>query len=68
MEAKPILQTLVGKALDLAQVEVIEEWELDQLSKHKRKYKQLRESELLDIQLKERANTRKNEETDRRVL
>jgi len=31
----PILQVLVGKALDQAQVEVTEEWEYDQLAKHK---------------------------------
>ena len=59
---------MIGKALDQAQVEVTEEWELDQLAKHKLRYKQLRESELIDIQLKEKANTRKNEEVDRRVL
>ncbi len=28
METRPILQVLIGKALDQAQVEVIEEWEL----------------------------------------
>jgi len=34
-EARPILQVLVGKSLDQAQVEVTEEWEYDQLAKHK---------------------------------
>lgn len=67
-EARPILQVLVGKSLDQAQVEVIEEWEYEQLAKHKAQYKQLRESELVETQRMEAANTRKNEEQDRRVL
>jgi len=67
-EARPVLQVLVGKALDQAQVEVIEEWEYAQLMKHKAQYKQLRESELVETQRMEAANTRKNEEQDRRVL
>lgn len=36
--------------------------------KHKAQYKQLRESELVETQRMEAANTRKNEEQDRRVL
>jgi hypothetical protein len=67
-EARPILQVLVGKSLDQAQVEVTEEWEYEQLAKHKAQYKQLRESELVETQRMEAANTRKNEEQDRRVL
>ena len=38
-EASPILQVLVGKALEQAQIEVIEEWEFRQLMKHKAQYK-----------------------------
>ena len=38
-EASPILQVLVGKALDQAQVEVTEEWEYEQLANHKAQYK-----------------------------
>lgn len=48
LEARPVLQVLVGKALDQALVEVTEEWEMEQLYKHKRTFKQLRESELLE--------------------
>ena len=59
---------LVGKSLDQAQVEVTEEWEYEQLAKHKAQYKQLRESELVETQRMEAANTRKNEEQDRHVL
>jgi len=47
---------------------VIEEWELAQLKKHKTQFKQLRESELIETQRMEAANSRKNEEQDRRVL
>lgn len=68
MEARPILQVLVGKALDQALIEVTEEWELKQFLKHKRTYKQLRESELLETQRQEAENLRRNDEIDRRNL
>lgn len=38
LEAEPVLQVLVGKALELAQIEAIEEFEKRELSKHKRLY------------------------------
>jgi hypothetical protein len=36
LEVEPILQVLVGKALEHAQVEAIEEFEKRELAKHKR--------------------------------
>jgi hypothetical protein len=33
---EPILQVLVGKALEDAQIEVIEDYEVSELDKHKR--------------------------------
>jgi len=35
LEAEPILQVLVGKALELAQIEAIEMFEKKELAKHK---------------------------------
>lgn len=46
-EAEPILQVLIGKSLELARIEVIEEHEDSQMKKHRENYKKLRESELL---------------------
>ena len=46
-EVKPVLEVLVGKALELAQIEVLEQEEEKILANHKRIYKQRREAELL---------------------
>ena len=35
LEAEPILQVLVGKALELAQIESIEDYEKRELAKHR---------------------------------
>ena len=49
-EAEPILQVLVGKALELAQIEVIEDYERKLLIEHKKRNKTIRESTLLELQ------------------
>lgn len=46
-EVEPILQVLIGKSLELARIEVIEEYERAEMIKHREDYKKLRESELL---------------------
>jgi hypothetical protein len=48
LEAEPILQVLIGKALELAQIEAIETFENQELSKHKRLFLQMKEAELLE--------------------
>jgi hypothetical protein len=48
LEAEPILQVLVGKALELAQIEAIEEFEANELAKHKKLFLQIKEAELMD--------------------
>ena len=55
LEVEPILQVLVGKALEHARIEVIEEYEKEQLEKAKAKYKQKRECELMETQRLEAA-------------
>lgn len=67
-EAEPILQVLVGKALEHARIEVIEEYEADNLEAAKQKYKQKREAELIGTQRVEAARVRKMDEVQRRAL
>ena len=67
-EAEPILQVLVGKAIEHAKMEVIEEYEEEQLRAAKAKYKQVREAELVETQRLEAARTRKMNEITRRAL
>lgn len=50
LEAEPILQVLVGKALEQSVIEVIEEYELDKLNLHKKQFKTIRESDLIQTQ------------------
>ena len=59
---------LVGKALELAQIEGLESEEEKILAAHKRIYKQRREAELLQTQRVEAARQRVMDEIDRRVL
>ena len=68
LEAEPILQVLVGKALEDAQIEVIEEYEVNELQKHKRMFMQLKDAELIETQRMEAARKRRIDETERRNL
>lgn len=68
LEAEPILQVLVGKAIELAQIEAIEEFEKRELSKHKRLFLQIKEAELMEAQRMEAARKRRTDESERRNL
>ena len=68
MEAEPVLQVLVGKALELAQIEAIEAFEKTELDKHKRLFLQIKEAELMETQRMEAARKRRIEEQERRNL
>lgn len=59
---------LVGKSIEHARIEVIEEHEESELAKHKRKFHQLKEAELMETQRLEEARQRKTDEIDRRNL
>ena len=50
LESEPILQVLCGKALEQARVEVLEDFECQQLTQHRETYKKLREAEVLYTQ------------------
>ena len=67
-EVEPILQVLVGKSIEHARIEVIEEYEGQVLAKHKRRFLQLKEAELMETQRLEEARARKSDEVDRRNL
>jgi shikimate kinase len=58
----------VGKALELAQIEVIEQFERNELSKHKKLFLQMKEAELMETQRMEAARKRRTEENERRNL
>lgn len=68
LEVEPILQVLVGKALEAAQIEVIEDFENGELSKHKKLYQQIKEAELMETQRMEASRKRRIDETERRNL
>ena len=68
LEAEPVLQVLVGKALELAQIEAIEAFEKTELDKHKKLFLQIKEAELMETQRMEAARKRRIEEQERRNL
>lgn len=68
LEAEPILQVFVGKALELAQIEAIETFENMELAKHKRLFLQMKEAELMETQRMEAARKRRMDESERRNL
>lgn len=59
---------LVGKSIEHARIEVIEEFEAMLLKEHKIKFLQIKEAELMETQRLEEARSRKNDEIDRRNL
>jgi len=68
LEVEPILEVLIGKALEEAKIEALEEWEKAELLKHKHEYERVHESELMEVQRLEAAYNRRVEETQRRKL
>ena len=59
---------LVGKALELSRIEVLEEYEKEELEKHKKNYELIREAELMEVQRMEAMHLRKTLEDKRRQL
>ena len=55
LEVAPVLEVLVGKALEQGRIEALEEWEKLELHKHKSQYEDLREAELMEVQRVEAA-------------
>ncbi|NXI57899.1 RSPH3 protein, partial [Chloroceryle aenea] len=66
VEVKPILEVLIGKTVEQALLEVMEEEELAQLRAHQRAYAELRNAELAEVQRLEEQDRRYREEKERR--
>mmetsp|Transcript_23766 Transcript_23766/g.33253 ORF Transcript_23766/g.33253 Transcript_23766/m.33253 type:complete len:359 (+) Transcript_23766:209-1285(+) len=67
LEVEPILEVLVGKSLDHALMEVLEEEELKDLQNHKQNFEQKRNTMLAQVQRIEASEMRRIEEKDRRL-
>jgi len=67
LEVEPILEVLIGKTLDHALMEVLEEEELKELAAHKQDFEQKRNTMLAEVQRIEAAEKRRIEEKDRRI-
>ncbi|XP_010121165.1 PREDICTED: radial spoke head protein 3 homolog, partial [Chlamydotis macqueenii] len=68
VEVKPILEVLIGKTVEQALLEVMEEEELAHLWAHQRAYAELRNAELAELQRLEEEERRRQEEKERRRL
>lgn len=67
LEVDPILEVLVGKTLEQAMMEVMEEEELAAMKQHQDQFEQIRNVELAETQRMEEAEKRRFEEKERRV-
>ncbi|NWW34201.1 RSPH3 protein, partial [Panurus biarmicus] len=68
IEVKPILEVLVGKTVEQALLEFMEEEELVQLWSHQRTFAELRNAEFAELQRLEEQDRRIREEKERRRL
>uniref|UniRef100_A0A8D0G413 Radial spoke head 3 n=1 Tax=Sphenodon punctatus TaxID=8508 RepID=A0A8D0G413_SPHPU len=66
IEVKPMLEVLVGKTIEQALLEVMEEEELANLRAHQYAYEELRNAELAEVQRLEEQERRHREEKERR--
>lgn len=67
VEVKPILEVLVGKTVEQALLEVMEEEELANLRQQQRAFEELRNAELVEQQRLEEQERRHREEKERRM-
>ncbi|CAG2234050.1 radial spoke head protein 3 homolog B-like [Mytilus galloprovincialis] len=67
IEVKPILEVLVGKTVEQALLEVMEEEELSNLRSQQRAFEELRNAELVEQQRLEEQERRHREEKERRM-
>jgi len=66
-ECEPVLEVLVGRTLQLAMMEVLEEEELAALARHQAEFMKQREFELVEVQKIVAAEKRKQDEIFRRT-
>ncbi|XP_038824720.1 radial spoke head protein 3 homolog [Salvelinus namaycush] len=67
MEVCPVLEVLVGKTVEQALLEVMEEEELASLRAQQRAFEELRNAELVEVQRLEEQERRHREEKERRI-
>ncbi|NWH75306.1 RSPH3 protein, partial [Piaya cayana] len=67
VEVNPMLEVLIGKTIEQALLEVMEEEELAQLWAHQCAYAELRNAELAEVQRLEEQDRRYREEKERRI-
>ncbi|CAF4554194.1 unnamed protein product, partial [Rotaria sp. Silwood2] len=67
IEVKPIVETLVGKTVEQALIEVAEEEELAEIREQQREYEEIRNAELIELQRLEEQERRLRAEKDRRM-
>eukprot|EP00794_Sanderia_malayensis_P000030 gene30-621_t len=67
VEVKPILEVLVGKTVEQALLEVMEEEELSNLRAQQRRFEELRNAEMVETQRLEEQERRHREEKQRRM-
>ena len=67
IEVKPILELLVGKTMEQALIEVLEEEELANLRQQQQEFEELRNAELVEKQRLEEQERRHREEKERRM-
>ncbi|XP_028823170.1 radial spoke head protein 3 homolog isoform X2 [Denticeps clupeoides] len=65
MEVRPLVEVLVGKTVEQAQLEVMEEEELASLRAQQQAFHQLRNIELMEVQRLEEQQRRRREEKER---
>lgn len=66
-EAKPLLEVLVGKTLEMAMLELMEEEELATIRKRQAEFRKIRNAELTEVQRLERESRRRYAEKSRRA-
>lgn len=67
LEVQPMLQVLVGKTIEQALLEVMEEEELDSLRAQKKAFKEIRDAELVEVQRLEERERRLRVEKENRI-
>ncbi|CAF1011303.1 unnamed protein product [Didymodactylos carnosus] len=67
LEVKPIVETLTGKTLEQALIEVAEEEELAEIREQQREYEEMRNAEMIELQRLEEQERRLRAEKERRM-
>ncbi|TRY86594.1 hypothetical protein DNTS_018582 [Danionella cerebrum] len=68
MEVQPMLQVLVGKTIEQALLEVMEEEELANLRAQQQAFKEIRDAELVEVQRLEERERRLRVEKEKRIM